>query len=79
VFVRIVIDLNRCLGCAQCVPLASDVLKLGGEEASPMTPTQMRASVSGCCVPRRRVRYPDAAAGDEAKLEAKYGQHPNQV
>jgi ferredoxin len=30
---RIVIDLNRCLGYAQCVPLAPDVLQLNGEEA----------------------------------------------
>ena len=30
---RIVVDLNRCLGYAQCVPLAPDVLKLVGEEA----------------------------------------------
>ena len=30
---RIVVDLNRCQGYAQCVPLAPDVLKLVGEEA----------------------------------------------
>ena len=30
---RIVVDLNRCLGYAQCVPLAPDVLRLQGEEA----------------------------------------------
>ena len=30
---RIVVDLNRCLGYAQCVPLAPRTLKLGGEEA----------------------------------------------
>jgi ferredoxin len=30
---RIVIDLNRCLGYAQCVPLAPDVLRLKGDEA----------------------------------------------
>jgi ferredoxin len=30
---RIVVDLNRCLGYAQCVPLAPDVLQLKGEEA----------------------------------------------
>jgi len=30
---RIVIDLNRCLGYAQCVPLAPKVLQLNGEEA----------------------------------------------
>ena len=30
---RIVVDLNKCLGYAPCVPLAPDVLKLSGEEA----------------------------------------------
>jgi ferredoxin len=30
---RIVADLNRCQGYAQCVPLAPDVLQLNGEEA----------------------------------------------
>ena len=30
---RIVVDLNRCQGYAQCVPLAPEVLKLLGEEA----------------------------------------------
>jgi ferredoxin len=32
-YMRIVVDLNRCLGYAQCVPLAPDVLQLKGEEA----------------------------------------------
>jgi len=32
VAMRIVVDLNRCLGYAQCVPLAPDVLKLSGDE-----------------------------------------------
>ena len=30
---RIVVDLNRCLGYAQCVPLAPNVLRMQGEEA----------------------------------------------
>ena len=30
---RIVVDLNKCLGYAQCVFLAPDVFKLNGEEA----------------------------------------------
>jgi ferredoxin len=30
---RIVVDLNKCLGYAQCVPLAPKALKLNGEEA----------------------------------------------
>ena len=29
---RIVIDLNRCLGYAQCIPLAPKALRLIGEE-----------------------------------------------
>jgi ferredoxin len=30
---RIAVDLNRCQGYAQCVPLAPEVLQLHGEEA----------------------------------------------
>ena len=30
---RILVDLNRCLGYAQCVPLAPKTIKLSGEEA----------------------------------------------
>jgi ferredoxin len=30
---RLVIDLNKCQGYAQCIPLAPDVLQLSGEEA----------------------------------------------
>lgn len=30
---RMVVDLNKCQGYAQCVPLAPDVLRLIGEEA----------------------------------------------
>ncbi len=29
---RLVVDLNKCQGYAQCVPLAPDVLRLVGEE-----------------------------------------------
>lgn len=35
---RIVVDLNRCLGYAQCVPLAPKTLKLSGEEALEYNP-----------------------------------------
>ena len=35
---RIAVDLNRCLGYAQCVPLAPDVLRLQGEEALAYNP-----------------------------------------
>jgi len=30
---RLVVDLNKCQGYAQCVPLAPEVLQLVGEEA----------------------------------------------
>jgi ferredoxin len=30
---RLVVDLNRCQGYAQCVPLAPEVLRMVGEEA----------------------------------------------
>ena len=30
---RVLVDLNRCVGYAQCVPLAPEVLQLSGEEA----------------------------------------------
>ncbi len=30
---RLVVDLNKCQGYAQCVPLAPEVFKLLGEEA----------------------------------------------
>jgi ferredoxin len=45
---RIVVDLNRCQGYAQCVPLAPDVLKLSGEEAlmyDPNPPDSLRLQV----------------------------------
>src|ERR1700732_2243210 len=35
---RIVVDLNRCQGYAQCVPLAPDVLQLNGDEALTYNP-----------------------------------------
>lgn len=35
---RIVIDLNRCLGYGQCVPLAPQTLKFSGEEALEYNP-----------------------------------------
>jgi ferredoxin len=36
---RIAVDLNRCQGYAQCVPLAPEVLHLSGEEALMYDPT----------------------------------------
>ena len=35
---RIVVDLNKCLGYAQCVPLAPEVLHLKGDEALQYNP-----------------------------------------
>jgi ferredoxin len=45
---RIVIDLNKCLGYAQCIPLAPKVLQLNGEEAvvyDPNPPESERVNV----------------------------------
>ena len=36
---RLVVDLNKCQGYAQCVPLAPAVLQLVGEEALAYDPT----------------------------------------
>ena len=54
---RIVIDLNRCLGYAQCVPLAPEVLKLSGEEALTYNPNpddSQRLRVLRAAAKRRR-------------------------
>ena len=54
---RIVVDLNRCLGYAQCVPLAPEVLQLQGEEALAYDPNpddsqrqQVARAVASCPV-----------------------------
>lgn len=54
---RIVVDLNRCLGYAQCVPLAPEVLRLSGEEALAYDPNpddsqrqQVARAVASCPV-----------------------------
>ena len=54
---RIVVDLNRCLGYAQCVPLAPKAIKLSGEEAVEYDPTpddaqrqQILRAVASCPV-----------------------------
>lgn len=44
---RIVIDLNRCQGYAQCVPLAPTVLKLNGEAAVMYDPNPAVTSLRG--------------------------------
>ena len=56
-FMRLVVDLNKCQGYAQCVPLAPDVLKLNGEEALAYDPNpdesqrqQVLRAVASCPV-----------------------------
>ncbi len=56
---RIVFDLNRCQGLAQCVPLAPDFIKLNGEEAIAYDPNPDDAQPTGSA---RRGVLP--AAGD---------------
>ena len=55
---RIVVDLNRCLGYAQCVPLAPEVLKLTGEEALTYDPNPDDTQ-------RQRVRSEERRVGKE--------------
>ena len=54
---RILVDLNRCLGYAQCVPLAPKAIKLSGEEALEYNPNpddaqrqQVLRAVASCPV-----------------------------
>lgn len=54
---RLVVDLNKCQGYAQCVPLAPEVLKLLGEEALAYDPNpddsqrqQVLRAVASCPV-----------------------------
>ena len=54
---RLVVDLNKCQGYAQCVPLAPEVLKLIGEEALAYDPNpdesqrqQVLRAVASCPV-----------------------------
>jgi ferredoxin len=63
---RIVFDLNRCLGYAQCIPLAPDALKLSGEEAVMYDPNpdesqrqQVLRAVASCPVQAIMVDYED--------------------
>jgi ferredoxin len=65
---RIVFDLNRCLGYAQCIPLAPDVLKLSGEEAVMYNPNpddsqrqQVLRAVASCPVQAILVDWEDKA------------------
>jgi ferredoxin len=54
---RIVVDLNRCQGYAQCVFLADEVFKLSGDEALTYEPNpdearrlQVRRAAAACPV-----------------------------
>lgn len=67
---RIVIDLNRCQGYAQCIPLAPNVLKLHGEEAVMYDPnpddsqrTQILRAAASCPVQAIMVDIHDKAKG----------------
>ncbi|MGW5385383.1 ferredoxin [Nocardia sp. NPDC003963] len=69
---RIVVDLNRCQGYAQCVPLAPEVLELLGEEGLAYDPNPDDAQ-------RRRVLRAAAACPVQAILVENYipeGQGP---
>ena len=63
---RIVVDLNRCLGYAQCVPLAPHALKVSGEEAIMYDPNpddsqrqQVLRAVASCPVQAIMVDFAD--------------------
>ena len=65
---RIVFDLNRCLGYAQCIPLAPNSLKLSGEEAVMYNPNpddserqQVLRAAASCPVRAILVDFADRA------------------
>ena len=69
---RIVFDLNRCLGYAQCIPLAPKVLQLYGEEAVMYDPNpddsmrqQVLRAAASCPVQAIIVDYKDRNPGGE--------------
>jgi ferredoxin len=69
---RIVIDLNKCLGYAQCVPLAPDVLKLSGEEALMYNPNpdddqRLRILRAAASCPVQAILVDQLDAKEEAK------------
>lgn len=71
---RIVVDLNRCLGYAQCVPLAPDVLKLSGEEALMFDPNpddaqRLRVLRAAASCPVQAIIVDQLDAKEEAKHE----------
>jgi ferredoxin len=71
---RIVVDLNKCLGYAQCVPLAPDVLKLSGEEALAYDPNpddaqRLRVLRAAASCPVQAILVDQLEAKEEAKHE----------
>ena len=70
---RIVFDLNRCLGYAQCIPLAPDVLKLNGEEAvmydpNPDDSQRLRVLRAAASCPEQAIKVePEDIGKGEAK------------
>jgi ferredoxin len=71
---RIVVDLNRCLGYAQCVPLAPDVLKLSGEEALMFDPNpddaqRLRVLRAAASCPVQAIIVDQLDAKEEGKHE----------
>jgi ferredoxin len=71
---RIAIDLNRCQGYAQCIPLAPKVLKLNGEEAVMYDPNpddsqrqQVLRAAASCPVQAIIADFQDRAPGEEKK------------
>ncbi|MFJ6012013.1 ferredoxin [Streptomyces sp. NPDC092952] len=70
---RLVVDLNRCQGYAQCAFLAPDVFSMHGEEALLYNPhaeesrrEQVRRAAAACPVQAIRVEYPESRAAEEA-------------
>jgi ferredoxin len=71
---RIVVDLNKCLGYAQCVPLAPDVLKLSGEEAlmydpNPSEDQRLRVLRAAASCPVQAILVDQLDAKEEVQSE----------
>lgn len=78
---RIVVDLNRCLGYAQCVPLAPDVLKLNGEEAlmfdpNPSDDQRLRVLRAAASCPVQAIMVDQLDAKPEVQHEPKKRKRP---
>jgi ferredoxin len=70
---RVVVDLNRCQGYAQCCFLAPDAFWLHGEEALWYDPApdegqreHVRRAAAACPVQAILLEWPGTAGGDEA-------------